>query len=362
MTASIIDLSEKPRLAVDIVPPKVGIVGFDGVATLDFIGPLEAFRAARTFDNYHRTRSCYELVILGVGTRKFTSESGIVFKAEKTTDEVGSLDTLIIPGGSSLGVSSQTGAQIAEWLCRQKRLPRRIATVSTGIYPLAQSGLLDGAQVTTHWRCAHDVAQRFPKLSLNYAASFVKHGRFYTCGGAKAGIEMTLALINEDYGEQVAQQVAREFVVRLKPPGTEEAVTYLPKEQCQSTDRLADLPSWILAHLDEDLTVEMLAQQSALCPRHFSRLFRRTFKTTPADFVEQVRLGEARRRLLLPQATIKNVADSVGFKSADSFRRAFERRLGVNPSTFRLRYHQRAEKKVRLSLARHPEARGVQSR
>ena len=173
---------------------------------------------------------------------------------------------------------------------------------------------------------------------------------------------MTLALINEDYGEQVAQQVAREFVVRLKPPGTEEAVTYLPKEQCQSTDRLADLPSWILAHLDEDLTVEMLAQQSALCPRHFSRLFRRTFKTTPADFVEQVRLGEARRRLLLPQATIKNVADSVGFKSADSFRRAFERRLGVNPSTFRLRYHQRAEKKVRLSLARHPEARGVQSR
>ena len=178
MTASIVDLSEKPRLAVDIVPPKVGIIGFDGVATLDFIGPLEAFRAARTFDNYHRTRSCYEIVILGVGTRKFTSESGIVFKAEKTTDEVASLDTLIIPGGTAWEFPRKPARRSRNGCVASKRLPRRIATVSTGIYPLAQSGLLDGAQVTTHWRCAHDVAQHFPKLSLNYAASFVKHGAF----------------------------------------------------------------------------------------------------------------------------------------------------------------------------------------
>src|ERR1700760_4364708 len=117
MTASIVELSDKPRLRVDIRPTTVGIIGFDGVATLDFIGPLEAFRAARTFDNYHRIRSCYDITILGVGTRKFTSESGIIFEAEKITDEVTSLDTLIIPGGTPESLSDM-GPRVAEWLRR----------------------------------------------------------------------------------------------------------------------------------------------------------------------------------------------------------------------------------------------------
>jgi transcriptional regulator GlxA family with amidase domain len=334
-------VSNAATLPADIVPRVVGILGFDGVATLDFVGPLEAFKAARTYDNYHLTHSCYEVIILGLTSRSFVSESGIVFKAHKTIQAASSLDTLIIPGGS--GCRLESNRNVLTWLTKQEGRVRRFASVCTGIYALAQSGLIDGRRVTTHWRFSRDLARRFPKLYVNHTASFLKDGPFYTCGGGTAGIEMTLALISEDYGPRVALEVAREFVMRLRPPGADKSLIYPPKDQRESAERLADLPVWILAHLNDDLSVEMLAERACLCPRHFSRLFKRVFKTTPAEFVEQLRLGEARRRLLIPRTTIKSVADSVGFKSADAFRRAFERKLGVTPGRFRTRFQPRGE-------------------
>ena len=322
------------RLPGDIVPRVVGILGFDGVATLDFIGPLEAFKAARTYDNYHRTHACYEVIILGLNARTFVSESGVVFKAHQTIQAASLLDTVIIPGGSGSEIP-EISRSVSTWLRRQEGRVRRVAAVRSGIYALAQSGLVDGRHVATHWRVSQDVARRFPKLKVNHTASFLKDGPFYSCGGGTAGIEMTLALINEDYGSRVALDVAREFVMRLRPPGGDKSLIDPPKDERESPERLADLPAWILAHLDDDLSVEVLAERACLCPRHFSRLFKRVFKTTPAEFVEQLRLGEARRHLMMPRTTIKSVAASVGFKSADAFRRAFERQLGVAPSDFR---------------------------
>jgi transcriptional regulator GlxA family with amidase domain len=339
-----------PTLPGDIVPKVIGILGFDGVSTLDFVGPLEAFKAARTYDNYHRTNACYEVKVIGVKAKSFVSESGVIFRADKTIQAVSSLDTIIIPGGIGCRVP-EINKTVATWLRRQENRVRRIASVCTGIYALAQSGLADGRRVTTHWRFSRDLAQRFPKLFVNYTASFLKDGRLYTCGGGTAGIEMTLALINEDYGARVAMEVAREFVMRLKPPGAEASLIYPPKDQRESAERLADLPVWILAHLDDDLSVEVLAERACLCPRHFSRLFKRVFETTPAEFVEQLRLGEARRCLLIPRLTIKKVAILVGFKSADAFRRAFERQLGVTPSNFRTRCQPEARDGVRGSTS-----------
>ncbi len=327
-------------------PRVVGIIGFDGVATLDFVEPLEAFRAARVFDNGFGARPCYEVIILGLSAPSFTSESGLVFKVNKRIDEIRSIDTILIPGGDAVQVA-ELRDQIASWLLHKRDRIRRIAAVSAGIYPLARSGLVDGKEVTTHWRCARDVAQKFPKLHVNYAASFSRDDGFFTCGGGKAALEMTLALIDDDYGAQVSREVAREFVVRQKPSGADDSLVCPPQEQSAASDRLADLPAWILAHLDQDLSVPVLAQKAALCPRHFRRLFRRVFKSAPAEFVEQLRLGEARRRLLGPRTTIKCVADSVGFRSADAFRRAFERRLGMTPSKFRLRAQGRIERKFR---------------
>jgi transcriptional regulator GlxA family with amidase domain len=328
------------RLPGDIAPRVIGILGFDGVSALDFVGPLEAFKAARTYDNYHRTYSCYEVVILGLKTRSFVSDSGAAFKAHKTIQAVSSFDTIIIPGGTGCQVT-ENNRLISAWLSKQEHQVRRIAAVCAGIYPFAATGLIDGRQVVTHWRFAPDVAKRFPKLHVNQIASFLKDGAFYTCGGGNAAMEMTVAMINEDYGSRVALSVAREFVMRLRPPGSEGALVRFPQGEQESTDRLADLPVWILAHLEDNLSVEALAEKACLCPRHFSRVFKRVFETTPAEFVEQLRLGEARRRLLAPQVSIKDVADSVGFKSADAFRRAFERELGVSPSSFRSRFQLR---------------------
>jgi transcriptional regulator GlxA family with amidase domain len=145
-------------------------------------------------------------------------------------------------------------------------------------------------------------------------------------------------LIEEDYGPRVAMAVARELVVYLKRSGGQEQYSEPLQFQAQSVSRLSDLATWIISHLSEDLSVEVLATKACLCPRHFSRRFKAEFGHSPADFVERLRLDEARLRLSNADNSIENVALSVGFKSADAFRRAFERRLGINPSDYRRRF------------------------
>ena len=223
---------------------------------------------------------------------------------------------------------------IVEWLLEHGGSARRIASVSTGIYPLAQSGLLDGRQVTTHWRYAQDVAKTFRRLQVDEAASFIKQERLYTSGGGTAGIEMSLALIEEDYGPRVALSVARELVVNLRPAGGSERAVSPMIDETGLEERFAELPAWITSRLSANLSVEVLAERTCLCPRHFSRLFKQTFNSTPAQFVEQLRISEAARRLTSRRLSVEGVAEAVGFRSADVFRRAFERRFGTTPRNF----------------------------
>jgi transcriptional regulator GlxA family with amidase domain len=320
--------------AQEFAPKAVGIVGFDGVAALDLTGPLDALASASVVGASNERLICYRPVLLGLTTRRFVSESGLPFRAEATLASAGPLDTIIVPGGKGVR-QAETMALVAAWLSERTAQTRRIASVSTGIYALARSGLLDGRHVTTHWRFANDIARRFPKLRVNYAAAFLKDGPFYTSGGGNSGLEMTLALIEEDFGTQAAREVAREFVIRLRPMGEADDHFELANYQCDPTERVSELPAWILSHLREDLTVEALAARACLCPRHFSRVFKDVFHCTPADFVEELRLAEARRRLLGLRSSVEDVAGCVGFHSADAFRRAFERRVGVTPSLFR---------------------------
>jgi transcriptional regulator GlxA family with amidase domain len=178
----------------EFTPKVVGIVGFDGVAALDLTGPLEAMASARRVGELNGRSICYRPILLGATGRTFVSESGLPFKAEATLASVGPLDTIIVPGGKGLR-QPETMALVAAWLAERAGQTRRIASVSTGLYALARSGLLDGRHVTTHWRFASDVARRFPKLRVNYAAAFLRDGAFYTSGGGNSGVEMTLALI-----------------------------------------------------------------------------------------------------------------------------------------------------------------------
>jgi transcriptional regulator GlxA family with amidase domain len=314
---------------------RIGFIGFDGVRTLDLAGPLDAFTASRSLGS-GIPQSPYQLVVIGLKHKSFVSESGVTFRAQETTDTVTALDTIIIPGGSGLQ-RHETLMDLAAWLAANGGSARRVAAVCGGIYPLAQSGLLDGRTVTTHWRFANDVAKRFPAVQVKSHSSFVKDGSFYTCGGGAAGIEMALSLIQEDQGPDVALSLAREMVVRLRPPGENETQPDLSVYQSSPSEKIAELPSWIVAHLDHDLSVQALAQRACVCPRHLRRLFRMAFKKSPAEFVEQLRLREAGRRLQTSRHSIDSIASAVGYASADVFRRAFERRLGLTPREYRRR-------------------------
>jgi transcriptional regulator GlxA family with amidase domain len=195
--------------------------------------------------------------------------------------------------------------------------------------------LLDGRRVTTHWRFAADLKRRFPKLEVDHNALFLKDGPFYTAGGITASVDLALALIEEDHGARVALSVARELVVYLKRSGGQKQYSEPLEFQTNSSDRFGDLASWILNHLRGDLSLETLAKRVCLSPRHFARRFKQMGGGTPAVFVENIRLDEARRRLTEGKQTIESIATSVGFRSDDAFRRAFQRRFGVKPSVYR---------------------------
>jgi transcriptional regulator GlxA family with amidase domain len=340
------------KVAVADTDPKlIGFLGFNGMTTVDLTGPLEAFATARFGNEAQGRKRCYETVMIGVGGKTFESRSGVTFKAHHTLRSAPALDTIVIPGGVGLREGELTET-IAAWLQVRAESTRRIASVCAGIYPFAKTGLLEGRSVTTHWRYAGDIARAFPRLRMNAAASFLRDDALYTCGGGTAGIEMSLAMIEDDYGSQPALAVARELVMSLRPAGDEHSVA-AGVHEAGVEDRLAELPGWITSRLQENLSVEVLAERACLCPRHFSRLFKRTFQTTPADFVEQLRISEAGRRLVTQRSTIESIAASVGFRSAEVFRRAFERRHGETPSKFQKQARAQAKKIERHDSQTH---------
>jgi transcriptional regulator GlxA family with amidase domain len=319
-------------------PPCVGLLGFDGVMALDLVGPIDAFTSATAAGKDGFPQPCYEVVVIGRSRRPFVSESGVLFKPHITLRRVPALDTLIIPGGPGLRTPG-TQAWVAEWVQAHAAAIRRVVTVCTGVYGLAPTGLLDGRRVTTHWRYAQHFAAQFPRVRVDANALFIKDGPFYTCAGVTAGIDLSLALIEEDHGPSAALAVARELVVYLKRSGGQEQYSEPLRFQTRSTDPLADLVAWVQGHLTADLSVEALAGRAHVCPRQLTRRFKDAFGTTPAAFVEDLRLGEARRRLGRARQTVESVGQSVGYKSADAFRRAFERRFGLNPTSYRQRFH-----------------------
>ncbi|HKF41659.1 MAG TPA: helix-turn-helix domain-containing protein [Thermoanaerobaculia bacterium] len=318
-------------------PRRIAFLGFDGLTALDLVGPADAFASAFVEGEDGRPRPCYEIAVIGLKKGPFVAQSGVVFKPTATLETAGAIDTLIVPGGPGLRRGS-TARRVSAWIAGRAGQIRRIASVCTGIYGIAPTGLLDGRRVTTHWNHAADVAVKFPKLKLEANALFLKDGPFYTSAGITAGIDLSLALIEEDFGPTVALSVARELVVYMKRSGGQEQYSEPLKFQVQSAGRFADIAAWIPGHLRADLSVEALAEKAFVCPRHFSRQFKAAFGSTPAAFVEAMRLDEARRRLVSANRSIEATAASVGFRSADSFRRAFERRFGIPPSIYRSRF------------------------
>jgi transcriptional regulator GlxA family with amidase domain len=318
-----------------MTPKTVGLIVFDRMAADELTGPAETFSRARILTSDDREFRCYQISTLGIGTARCVMECGVIVKPQLDINHAPPLDTVIVPGGSGIH-DARLSKKIAKWLCRRAPGTRRIAAVGAAIYALAATGLLDQRQVATHWRFAKDVALRFPRLRINPNALFIKDGPFYSCAGGASAIDLSLSLIEEDFGRHIALKLARDLVVHLKRSGEQEQYSEALQFQIQSSDRFADLPAWILSHLSGDLSIETLAQRACMSPRNFTRLFKTAFGKAPAEFVASMRIAEARRRLEIPRNNIDSVATSVGFRSADAFSRAFEREVGCRPSTYRV--------------------------
>lgn len=316
---------------------QVLIVGYDGITSLDLSGPLEAFSSAVVDSSKGKSVPCYKVTIAALGAMTFRSESGLCITADCPLSSVRQVDTLLIPGGRGMRDPS-TGAKLAGWISKRVDRIRRVASICTGVYGLAPTGLLDGRRVTTHWKFATDLAARYPALNVDAKPLYIREDKFYTSAGVTAGIDLSLALIEEDFGPQIALAVARDLVVYMKRPGGQEQFSEPLKFQMASTSGFADLPAWISGHLDQDLSIDALAQRMNLCPRQFTRRFKTEFKNSPAAFVQRLRLDESRNRLVSTDCSVESVADSVGFNDPDSFRRAFVKCFGVPPQQYRSRF------------------------
>lgn len=313
-----------------IAPKRVGIIGFDRVTALHLVGPADVFSAAALDDGYGGRIPCYEVCTIGT-TERFRGESGLTFTADCTLQNAPELDIIIVAGGRGIRRPEINGA-ITHFLLERAGWLARIGAVSSGIYGLAPTGLLDGREVTTHWRCARDVAQRFPMLKVNHKRPLVHDGRFYTSTGLSAGLNLSLAMIQEDYGPYVATSVGQDLLLYPSPQDCHDLPPEATQFESYRTDRFADLVAWIVRNLQRDLSVEIMARRACMSPDNFSKAFKSFFGAPPTDFVENLRLNEARRRLSKRQKTVQSVAASVGFRNSGAFQRAFERKFGWRPS------------------------------
>jgi transcriptional regulator GlxA family with amidase domain len=325
------------RNTVRLMQKRIGVLIYRDVQALDVAGPMDAFAAATVAGGNGSRAPLYEVFTVAASGRALVSESSLTLKPNYTFASCPEMDTLVIPGGSAMR-DPRLAEKLAPWIERHAKRARRVAAICTGTFGLAATGLLKGRRVTTHWRYAGELAARYPQLRVEANALFIKDGRFYTSAGITAGIDLALALIEEDAGRVVSLQVARDLVVYLRRSGGQAQYSEPLEFEAKSLDRFADIARWIATNLHRKLTLETLARHASLCPRQVSRRFKAAFGMTPADFVESLRMKEAQRRLATTGASIKRVASSLGYRSAPVFRRAFERRFAVSPGAYRERF------------------------
>ncbi len=326
----------RPRQA----PRRIVMVAFPGAQVLDVTGPLEVFaRTARWLaEQEQRTVPAYTTELVATAAGPIAMSSGLRLVVDRTVSEAcGPIDTLLVAGGIGTPEAMRDTA-LLRWLRRMRPRVRRMGSVCTGAFVLAAAGLLDGRRATTHWRSCDLLARRYPRVRVDADPIFLRDGNVYTSAGVTAGMDLALALVEEDHGHQVALQVARELVLFLRRPGGQSQFSV--QLAAQSADRapLRELQAWIADHVGDDLSVAALAERVAMSPRNFARVFTREVGVTPARFVESARVEAACRRLEESAAGVDAVAAECGFGTAESMRRTFLRRLGVAPSAYRYRF------------------------
>lgn len=320
---------------------RVVMVAFPQAELLDVSGPLDIFAAAgSTLISKRGGHPTYSVEIAAESAGPIMTSSGIQIVAARAYQSIDcrAVDTLMISGGFGVGAALEDQA-LLKWIRRNAPKARRVASVCNGALLLAAAGLLNGRRATTHWYATEDLKTQFPKVNVEPDAIYVKDGSVYTSAGVTAGMDLALALVEEDMGREVALSIARGFVMFLKRPGGQSQFSTHLEVENSETRALRDLQSWILNNLSADLRVENLAARVAMSPRNFARVFKAETNTTPAVFIERARLQAARRFLEESGRSVKEVAYVCGFNSPDRMRRAFLRQVHVSPQAYRERFH-----------------------
>lgn len=319
---------------------RVAILIFDGVQTLDVTGPLEVFATAARLAAAPGRAPVYTTEILAPRAGVVTSRSGLRLLPDRAIGAVrGRIDTLIVAGGDVAAVAADRA--VRRWLVGQAGRVRRLASVCSGAFILGEAGLLRGRRATTHWAAVEQFTRRYRDTRVEPDALFVRDGAIYTSAGVTSGIDLALALVEDDCGHATALEVARWLVVFLKRPGGQSQFSSHLAAQAAAAGPLRALPEWILANLRDDLSIERLAARAAMSPRHFARVFRRELGVTPAKFVERARLDAARRQLEEGALGLEDVAGRCGFASAEQMRRTFTRHLRIVPVAYRRHFTRR---------------------
>jgi transcriptional regulator GlxA family with amidase domain len=305
------------------------ILAYEGAQPIDVAGPLQAFATA----NEVAGREAYQVKVAARRGGTLSLAGGLRVLAEKLSSP--RADTLIVPGGPGVHTARRDRSQVAAVRTSARRA-RRICSVCTGAFLLAEAGLLDHRKAVTHWRSCARLAAEYPNIHVQTDPIWVRDGQIWTSAGVTAGIDLTLALIEEDLGATVALQVARRLVVYMRRPGGQ--AQHSAPLALQSADAFGPLMEWVVANLHRRLKVEQLADRAGMAPRSFHRAFLARTRLTPAKAVERLRLDQARTLIETTNLSLVTIAARVGFGSEERLRRSFGRALGVAPSQYRERF------------------------
>ena len=327
----------------------VVIVAFDRAQLLDVAGPLQTFAttcetvAGRGAEQDLR-RLPYEVAVVSSSGGPIRTSSGLAIETRPLAAFAGrSIDTMIIAGGPGVHPACDD-RRLLRWVVRAASKARRVCSVCTGAFMLAGAGLLAGRRAVTHWDSCTRLQARYPEIHVETDPIYVRDGRFWTSAGVTAGIDLALALVEDDLGRSIALHVARHLVVFLKRPGGQAQFSEPLRAQSAPADadgQFAALHAWITENLARDLTVDALAARTGMSPRHFARLYAAKQGATPAKAVEVLRVEAARRTLEDTAAPVKRIAAACGFGDEERMRRSFVRRLGLSPLDYRRRFADR---------------------
>jgi len=326
----------RPKSASTNATRVVEVLAFPSVQLLDVTGPLQVFASANDHIEQAGGTPPYVLRVVAKDERTITATAGIGISTEPLPRRGAPLDTLVIAGGRGVDAAA-ADTVLVDWVRQRAKKARRIASVCTGAFLLGASGVLDGRRAVTHWSYCAELARRFPSVRVEPDPIFVRDGSVWTSAGVTAGIDLALALVEEDFGRTVALAVARYLVVFLKRPGGQAQFSEALSMQ-SAEDEFGALHEWINKHLAGDLSVATLANRAGMSERSFSRHYVAALGMTPARAIERLRVEAARRLLSESRLPVKRISHRCGFGSEETMRRSFLRVLSATPNDYRSRF------------------------